>query len=295
MSEIGSILKNIRIKKGLSLDDVNQQTKIRMHILQAIEDGNYHILPAVYMRAFISDYMKFMDLDENISTVLDEIYPKSEKDILANESTKRISTKENNINYDEIFAPKKKRRDFFNKTSAMMYILYGVILFAVLIILYFAFFNKKDKIDVENIPANNESTQVIADESLIEKSKIEPTDSMNLRILSKDTVWLRLSNDGVSNKQTVLYPGNTLEMKAWEYFTISSDKASSLEIYRNGNILPKLSSQGNAVRNVKITRTDIISPTSVYSDSTVKTRRIKKQVKEKKKETPYILSPSVVN
>lgn len=295
MSEIGNILRNTRVKSGYSLEEVNKNTKIRLHILQAIEDGNYSALPAVYMKSFISDYMRFLGLSENVDEVINELFPKDKNEILAKQSYNLVSEQQSKkTNYDEIFSKKRKKKDFFNKTSVPMYFLYSAILLVILVILYFAFFRSKATPQVENIPANSESTQIIADESLIE-NKVAPSDSMALKILAKDTVWIRISNDAGSLKQTVLYPGNELQMKAWEYFTISSDKASAMDIYREGNILPKLSNQGSAVRNVKITRTDIISPTSVYSDSTIKKRRaINKKAKEENVKKPYILEPSPI-
>lgn len=64
MNEIGEILKEARIEKGYTLDDLQQITKIQKRYLQAIEDGNTDILPGrFYMRAFVKQYADIVGLD----------------------------------------------------------------------------------------------------------------------------------------------------------------------------------------------------------------------------------------
>lgn len=292
MSEIGNKLKNIRVKNGYSIEEVNKFTKIRLHILQGIEEGNYNLLPPVYMKAFISDYMKFLGLHDSVDEVLDELYPKEKIEILAKESADKVEKETlKPKNYDEIFSQRRIKKNFFNRTSLQMYLLYIALLLIVVVVLYFAFFKSNGKYQNQNASSNGESIQVIADENSAATNE-PPSDSMTFNIRAQDTVWVRISGDGANSRQSVMYPGNEIETKAWEYLTISSDKASKLDIKRNGTSLPKLTNQGNAIRNVKITRNDIINPTSVFSDSTAKKRKIKKKEQTEKKELPYILTPS---
>jgi len=57
MSELGRHLKEARLQKGMSLDDVQEVTKIRKKYLEAIETGDYKVLPGdFYVRAFIKTY-----------------------------------------------------------------------------------------------------------------------------------------------------------------------------------------------------------------------------------------------
>ena len=64
MNEIGKILKETRIDKGYTLDDLQQTTKIQKRYLQAIEDGNTDILPGrFYARAFVKQYADHVGLD----------------------------------------------------------------------------------------------------------------------------------------------------------------------------------------------------------------------------------------
>ncbi|BFH63793.1 helix-turn-helix domain-containing protein [Paenibacillus azoreducens] len=67
MSELGQQLKEARLQKGMSLDDVQEMTKIRKRYLEAIEAGDYKVLPgSFYVRAFIKTYAETVGLDPDL-------------------------------------------------------------------------------------------------------------------------------------------------------------------------------------------------------------------------------------
>jgi cytoskeletal protein RodZ len=64
VSELGQLLKKARLEKGMSIDQLEETTKIRKRYLEAIEEGNYKILPGnFYVRAFIKSYSETVGLD----------------------------------------------------------------------------------------------------------------------------------------------------------------------------------------------------------------------------------------
>ena len=64
MSELGNTLKEARERNGLSLDDLQNITKIQKRYLVGIETGNYDMMPGkFYVRAFIKQYAEAVGLE----------------------------------------------------------------------------------------------------------------------------------------------------------------------------------------------------------------------------------------
>ncbi|WP_371371194.1 helix-turn-helix domain-containing protein [Sporomusa aerivorans] len=64
MQTVGELLRAERLKKGLSIKDVESSISIRALYLNAIEEGNFGIIPGeVYLKGFIRNYATFLGLD----------------------------------------------------------------------------------------------------------------------------------------------------------------------------------------------------------------------------------------
>ncbi|HEU4963184.1 MAG TPA: RodZ domain-containing protein [Bacilli bacterium] len=64
MQEIGKELQEAREAQGMTLEDVQQGTKIRTRYLEAIEAGELDTLPGmVYARGFIKSYAEFLGIN----------------------------------------------------------------------------------------------------------------------------------------------------------------------------------------------------------------------------------------
>lgn len=66
MKTVGSILHEARISKGLLLDQVERDTKIRQKFLEAMESDDYSKLPSVaYAKGFVKNYSEYLGLNSN--------------------------------------------------------------------------------------------------------------------------------------------------------------------------------------------------------------------------------------
>ena len=64
MSKVGEMLRDERERQNLTFDDIEQSTSIRTRYLQAIEAGEYSVLPGdVYTKGFIRNYANVLGLD----------------------------------------------------------------------------------------------------------------------------------------------------------------------------------------------------------------------------------------
>ncbi|WP_304653225.1 RodZ domain-containing protein [uncultured Ligilactobacillus sp.] len=97
MTDIGTILKEARKEKGLTLDDLQQTTKIQKRYLIAIEDDDFAALPGkFYVRAFIKQYAETVGIDpEELLAKLDEDKtPKPEEETEATTRTEAVKREE---------------------------------------------------------------------------------------------------------------------------------------------------------------------------------------------------------
>jgi len=59
----GDILRYAREQKGLTLESVADQSRIKLNILAAIESGDTGSIPSVYLRGYIRNYARFLGVD----------------------------------------------------------------------------------------------------------------------------------------------------------------------------------------------------------------------------------------
>ena len=64
MARIGSILREARVHRGLSLKEISETTKIRVKYLAALEDDDYGALPGpTFVKAYLRSYATTLKLD----------------------------------------------------------------------------------------------------------------------------------------------------------------------------------------------------------------------------------------
>ncbi|MDT8319177.1 MAG: DUF4115 domain-containing protein [Xanthomonadales bacterium] len=59
----GDILRHHRQKKGLSLAQAAERSRIKVSVLAAIEDGETSAIPSVYLRGYMRNYARFLGAD----------------------------------------------------------------------------------------------------------------------------------------------------------------------------------------------------------------------------------------
>ncbi|HZS94362.1 MAG TPA: helix-turn-helix domain-containing protein [Chloroflexota bacterium] len=63
MSDVGEILRGTRERKGLSLEEASAATRIKQKYLDALEQGEYHLLPGkAYTLGFLRNYATYLGL-----------------------------------------------------------------------------------------------------------------------------------------------------------------------------------------------------------------------------------------
>lgn len=64
MADIGITLRSARVQRGLTIEQVSQDTRISARFLEALEDESFEELPApVYVRGFLRSYANYLHID----------------------------------------------------------------------------------------------------------------------------------------------------------------------------------------------------------------------------------------
>src|SRR3989344_5307678 len=67
LTKSGDLLKTARLKKGLTIPDVERATRIRGKFLEALEEGNIEVFSSTpYARGFLKNYADFLGLNTQI-------------------------------------------------------------------------------------------------------------------------------------------------------------------------------------------------------------------------------------
>ena len=71
MFEIGNTLREARVRRNLTLQQVEEDTKIRVKYVQAMENEDFDVMPgATYVKGFLRTYSEYLALDPEV--ILDE-------------------------------------------------------------------------------------------------------------------------------------------------------------------------------------------------------------------------------
>lgn len=156
MTELGDKLKAARREKGLSLDDLQQITKIQKRYLVAIEEGNYSVMPGkFYTRAFIKQYAEAVDVDSTqLFADFDSEVPESQQEVVEQEQS-RARKKAAPLATHSVGGQNSSRNRFFDILPKILIALF--ILFILFIIWYFVFARDNDK----NVATPNDSEQTV--------------------------------------------------------------------------------------------------------------------------------------
>lgn len=76
-ANLGTLLRQAREKKGLSVGEVAERLKFSARRVEALENGDYHGLPEpVFIKGLLRTYIRFLELNEaDIAEQLQQIFP----------------------------------------------------------------------------------------------------------------------------------------------------------------------------------------------------------------------------
>ncbi|MFB3056027.1 MAG: helix-turn-helix domain-containing protein [Ignavibacteriaceae bacterium] len=269
-------LKLQREKAGITLQNVAAKTRIDIKFLEALEEGNFNFLPDIYVKAFIKQYAKVVELDEE-ETIQKYILAKEGKEEafenVTRENTGEIKngTDEQKIKSDidsnkraKIFtddSASKKSNEEDKKKQKQLIIggsVIGVVLF--LLLVFFLFINGSDDIIVEEKPyeevLQETPNRYIEEESnqTTEEITTVTIEELTLTITnvdSTDSSWVLVIVDDKSTEDFLLPPKISKTIKANNDFKFTLGNSGVVKLILNGEVVDFDGSPG-AVRYFKL-------------------------------------------
>lgn len=280
LSKFAEELRNARLKKGISLEQMAAKTRIDIKFLEAIDNGNFSFLPELYVKAFIKQYAKVVDLDEQ--ETIDMYEEARAGKLLEKDDTKSLLEKKIEIEKPVSETKSEETVKTFNDNDAkkinstppdkkkmfrLLTYVAGIVI--VLLIIFVAFFNKSSTIVVEEKPYGKvlEETKdryvVPEKKDEVPNTNIIP-DSLILQIANVDSVdsaWVMVIYDDKSKEDFLLYPKRSKTVSAFDNFKLTLGNSGVISLILDGQKL-KFEGLRGSVRHYMVSRDTIERLTS---------------------------------
>jgi cytoskeletal protein RodZ len=233
VTELGNRLKEARLAKGLSLEDLQSITKIQKRYLIGIEEGNYSSMPGnFYVRAFVKQYAEALQLnpDEIFETYKNEI-PATHNEDLPEQLSRVKSRKTVTEGSSKIF-------DIIPK------VLIGVFVIGAAGLLYYFFVNYDGGDGSNAINKENEPVKFVRSENL---EKADETEKDSGKENDKEQ-----NNEEKQNEEKNIVEETPVETPKQELIAVqNSGKNSTYDLKNADKFIVKLVSTGQTWVNVK--------------------------------------------
>ena len=243
-----------RTAKGISLNEIASITRINIQFLEALEQGNFSVLPQTYIRAFIREYARCVGMDPA------ELLKRYESQInSASESTRPLQpeTAESSGVRESLEA---------HAWNARRVIIASLLTIVVAVIFYFLVFQPTATESVKKTPFRDvvrETERAVAPKQPSVKPSDSTrsslpvsvkTDSLILTAITSDKVWMSMIIDGKRTEEYLLPPNSKYSWTAKEKFSLTIGNAGGVQFTMNGVQLESFGKTGSVVRNVILTR-----------------------------------------
>jgi cytoskeletal protein RodZ len=263
---LGKYLKNQRESKKISLREVAKNTRVREHVLRAIEEDHYQLLPpATYVKGFLLSYAKYLKLDPN------DVLLRYEK-VIKGEPITRPSTQpprpKQEIPSTQVLEPRQKV--LWN--TKQTWVVLGVLVASFIVFYFFSPFALKPPTEPvpgrpvekrfptvpsppgiarppapEGKPIVPEKRPLTPPASVTATTAVQEKKALSLQLKAIEETWLSLQADDQSGKEMILKPGEGIAIQASDRILMKLGNAGGLDMALNGKPLGKSGRSGEVV------------------------------------------------
>jgi transcriptional regulator with XRE-family HTH domain len=261
LEQFGGELAQARSAKGISLIDISAETRINLKFLEAIEHGQFQILPQTYVRAFLREYALSLSLDPNdilqqYNSIQQEGHSRKSDEI----ATQYVSP-QMKISIGDI-------KNQLSKLSPLQRNLAFGIFLVIIVVLVIVLANMEKKSDsvkpVVEIPFDrvvreSEAASILPPSASVDSIPVFKArkDSLRLEITTFDSVWISLLIDDTKVAEYLFGPNRKRLWVAKERFVVTMGNAGGAIFRLNGKDIGSLGKRGMVVRNSIITEANL--------------------------------------
>ena len=223
MAQFYKELKDLRISKDISLEDLESKTKINIKYLNAIEQGDFDILPTPYLRLFIRAYA--IEIGGNAERALEQLdsFVGNNTSTATTSQIKNIDKEENKIDDNFSFLNLLSDSNLKLRNDILKVSLLSILfIFSIIII-------KNISDETENLNTNSSQSayknqiKIIDDEELLinyaEDKFIEKSLNMEppffLSVNANSELSMLIEQDTIDTYTELLYPGTEINLQGF--------------------------------------------------------------------------------
>ncbi len=276
MESPGKRLKEVRLKKGLSLEEAHKKTKINLNILKAIEEDNLANLSPVYLKGFLKIYCNFLGVDPKdympgYRQAPQQAAPPPQRNFAAQTAKGQPARVGYSAQVPKPAPFKEKPGSSLRAASSKLAslspewkrrILYAVI--AVIALIFLSIVVNMIKSAVARKRAQPRQARVVVPvapkaqppkpQSQASSAVTPEPAGIRLGIHAKDDCWVQLKIDGKAVFQSILKKGRFEVWQAKNRIDLSLGNVGNVELELNGKMLLPLGRRGQSLKNIVITK-----------------------------------------
>jgi cytoskeleton protein RodZ len=222
---IGRYLKREREVRNISLREVSKNTKVKEHLLKAIEEDQYASLPSpTYVKGFLLSYAKYIGLDPN--------------DVLLRY--------ESSLRGEQITGPEAPPEEKILWNKRYLWIMGGVVLVS-LFASYF-FFLRPSKPPIESVSVKPKPEEPLPSPPQVVGTTSAPEEKpFSLQLKAVEQTWVRIQINGQPEHEMILKPGEATSHQALKRIHLIVGNAGGLDIIFKGKPLERFGKSGEVV------------------------------------------------
>jgi cytoskeletal protein RodZ len=263
-----------RVTKGISLNEIASITRINIHFLESLEQGNFEALSQTYIRAFIREYATCVGLNPVEALQRYDLFlGKKLEPVPDTYESQEKSPQWQRASRSDASSTSVQRASRSDASSTLVPRVAKIVLATIVLLvggftcIYF-FFRPSDSQPVRQVAFDdvvNETERASTPPQTV-TPRVNPgslqavSDSLHLSSTTSDTVWISIIIDGKRTEEYLFPPKSKCSWTAKEKFSITLGNAGGIHFTLNGTPLEPLGRLRAVVRNVIISKENIRQP-----------------------------------